>query len=723
MTRSPEELRELLADAEEMPEGEAKVGAVQDVLRWAEAAALLDIEIEARLVLVDALIALAQDTEDVNAVITAFTRNVALYGRHPDLFDDYLLDGLWRQFAAQGIVLSLMVEYPLRLVNGVFDDMERRCRPDRDDLHTVHSLRLLLADLSGDREAGERSLAELRHREAADYACPACLATFQVRFLANRGRDAEAIELARPILSGELPCDTGIQPAETLHVLQSCHLRVGDLDEARDAHRLAYRGLDHDSESDVAQHLVFCVLSGNTERALSIVKRDLVLFEGTPTTMYELELAAAAAMVFGALADEGRGGEVLFWPANPDFPEDEDEEWTFAELRDDFARDAAELAARYDARHGNTHVGDRVRATLETRAIVPELPLTPLAARRKELAEAAAVQPAPAPAEGESEAETATQMAAEEDALDEALGHARRGDELLNSGRAGDAIGAFIEATARFTALGQTRLATHARVDLATAYLTVGRALDAAECAEEALPDISPEDDAEYTGMQARWVLACAYPDLDQPGDALDRLAEMAARTADPAILGRLDRQAGGVLSAEDRDEEAAERYTAAAHHYAAAGNAFEEAVCLRQAALAHCWAGDVDTALATAERAGRVAERFPDGDAERGAWESAVLRYDTARILAAHDRLDEASAEAARAAEAFRETGDRAFVTRCELLAGRLRYGLADHGGAAAALRRALAESADPDGDEENAAERKRAAELLAEVVAERSA
>ncbi|MFI0351834.1 hypothetical protein [Actinomadura sp. 9N407] len=747
-TRSPAELRELLSEAEEMPEGEAQVSAVQDIVRWAEAASLLDIEIEARLVLVDAKMAIAQDTEDVNGVITAFTRIVAHYSARPDVFDDDMLDALWRQFASQGIVLSLMVEYPLRLVRGVCDDMERRCRPDRDDLHTVHTIRLLLADVTADREAGDRALAGLRHREAADYGCAACLATFQVRFLAGTGRDAEAIAAADPILTGELPCDTEIQPADVLHILQNCYLRTGEVEEARAAHRRAYRGLDHDDEADLARHLTFCVLSGNTERALSIVKRDLPMFEGTPTVLYELELSAAAAMVFGALVDEGRGDEVLFWPADPDYPEEVDEEWTFAELAEEFARDALELAGRYDERHGTTRTGDRVRATIASRAIVEHLPLSAVAARRKEIEQIAGT--------GSVIGEPGSATPHGEDPLKVALQYAQRGTELLSSGDAGQAIGEFIEAAARLTALGEKRLAAHARVDLATSYVSVGRALDAAECAEEARPDIGADDDAAYTGMQARWVLVCAYPDLDQPDDALAMLDEMAERTDEEDVLAKLDKKAGAILTAVDRDTEAAERYTAAAGRYAAIGEAhaqavsaeavdteavntevvdrvavrtdafYEAAVCLRQAALAHSWAGDLDTALVMADRSGRVAERFPEGE-ERAVWEAAVLRYERARILATHDRTAEAVAEATRAAEAFRATADVAFVTRCELMAGQLLYDLDDLGGAEEAAGRALAApAAEPDEDGEhrrNAAERERVGDLLADIRRERGA
>ncbi|MFC5748975.1 hypothetical protein [Actinomadura rugatobispora] len=688
MTYTAAELSGLLAEADDMPPGEAQVDAVRDVVRHAEAAGLLDVEIEARLALVDALMLTAENADDVNAIVTAFTRCVGLYTAHPDRFDDDLLDMLWRQFAAQGIVLTLMVVYPLRLVRGVFDDMEGRCRPDRDDLHTVHSIRLLLAEVTGDAEMGERALATLRHREPPQYACPACLSLYQVRYLASLGRDAEAIAVAQPIITGETPCDTDSQPADVLQILQNCYLRTGDLEEARDAHRLAYRGLDHDDEFDVAQHLRFCVLSGNTERGLEIFRQHLRLLEDTPTVLYELELASASALLFRTLVEAGRGEEVLIWPANPDVPDEEDEEWTFADLHEDLLRDVTELAGRYDERSGNTHLHDRMHAIIQETPLVDELPLSPLAARRKQIEQTPTELPEIADALKED-------APFEESPLDKALAHARQGEDLLNSGSADRAIGEFIEAAARFTALGDTRLAAFARVDLSTAYLTVGRHLDAAECAEEALPDVPPEKDAEYTGMQARWVLACAYPELGQSEDALRMLAEMTERATEPGTLGRVAKKEGEILGALDRDDEAAARYTEAASQFAKTGDLFEEAVCLRQAALAHSWAGDLDEALAFAERSREVVKHLPH-DEERSTWELAVLQYDRARILATHDRTEEAATEAELAAETFRETTDRAFVTRCELMAAKLWYDLGTPAHAKAALERALHEPAE---------------------------
>ena len=727
MTYTPAELSGLLDEAEEMPPGEAQVDAVREVVRHAEAAGLLDIEIEARLMLVQALMQAAQNEEDVNDVLTAFTRCVGLYTAHPDRFDEETLDVLWGQFAVQGMALSLMTNYPLRLVRGVFDDMERRCRPDRDDLHTVHSMRLVLAEATGDTAMGDRALETLRHRDPAGYACPACLVAYQVRYLANAGRYAEAVAVGQPIVTGEIPCDTGAQPAGVLAILQLCLLRLGELEEARDAHRTAYRGLDHDDEFDVAQHVRFCVLTGNTDRALEIFRRHMRLVEGTPSILNQLELWAASALMFRVLAEAGRGEEVLVWPADPDVPGDEEEEWTFADLYEELLKEAEELASAYDRRNGTTRISERMRAVVHEAPVVEELPLSPVAVRRSEIA-AAQASPAAAPCSPPSlsapfdptapdpafpEIAEAVKPVPAEDPMRVALAHARRGEDLLNSGDAEAAIGEFIEAAARFTMLGDSRLACFARVDLADAYLRVGRHLDAAECAEEALPDVPPDGDAAYVGLQARWVLACAYPELGQPEDALRMLDEMAERATGPATLGRVAQKAGELLSELEREEEAAGRFTEAAARFAEAGDRFEEAVCLRQAAVSHSWSGDPHEALSFADRAAAAVGRLPDGE-ERSVWELGALQFDRARILARHDRFEEAAREAERAAETLRGTADRAFVTHSEVMAGRLWYRLDETAAAEAAARRALAESPQ---NEEHEGDLEEARELLARL------
>ncbi|MFI6518427.1 hypothetical protein ACIBF1_22925 [Spirillospora sp. NPDC050679] len=707
MTRSLGELAEQLADAADLPTGEAQVEACREVVRRAEAAGFAELEVEARLDMVDAMMLAAKDLDDLSEVLTAFSRCVSLYTTSPELFDEDALDSLWRQFAAQGIVLGLRPEYPLRVVNGLFDDMAGRARADRDDLHALSSARLVLAEWSGDAELGERCLADLRGLEPAPgYVCPACLMMYQVSYLAALERDEEAIAAAQPLLSGEVPCDTGEQPAEALHVLQLCYLRTGALEEARDAHRVAYRSLAGAADADIARHLRFCVLTGNLDRGLAVLKGHLADLEDEPTIGPELELYAAAAALCRSLVEAGRGDEVLLWPANPDHPDDEDEEYSYRKLHEELVGEVTALAGRYDARNGHDLIGARTRAILEERPIVESLPLSPVAARHARIVPADRPGAAAGPGEQERLAEHAA-----------AVGHATRGRALLEEGRAEEAVAASVEAAARFAALGETRLAALARIDLATAYLTVGRVLDAAECAEEALPDVPPEEDAGYAGMQARWVLACAYPQLGQHDDALRVLAEMRGREDSPGALARLDAQAAEILGMVGRDGESADLFRAAAERFAEHGDPFQQAVHLRRSGLALGWAGELDGALARLEEARVLLGGLGGGDGrqdERQVRERALLLSDTARVLADEGRVAEAVARALESAEVSRSAGDRAAAARSDRLAGQLLQQCGRLEEAEQAFRRALDGPAADD-------ERLGTAALLAGVLDER--
>lgn len=715
MRMSRRRLTALLAEAEELPPSQAQVTAFRKAVGHAAAAGMTDLLIDARLGLVDAMIAAdARDVSEVNDALTAFAQTVALHVADPGAFDEDQQDRLWWQFGVLGLVMTGLPDYSPATVRRLLDDMERHCRPDRDDRYMICSLRVMLAEATGDTELGDRSLAELRHLQAPDYTCPACMHMMQVRYLERTGRDEEAIAAAEPLLAGLLPCLTDDQPHRTLALLTLPYLRTGRLEEARDAYRMAVR---HKlPQADLARLLHFCVVTGNLEQALTLFKRNLEMLENAPLTEHDMDLAASAALMCRAMVEAGRGEEVLIWPANPELGETEDEEWTYRELLEEFRKDALEFAERLDRSTGSTLAGDRVRAVIAAGPSVAHLPLSPLAAHRPSVPPAGAQGRAAAPAGG------AGPSAPDEQALrrayEEAVAHARRGAALSEEGRFDAAIPEFIEAVARFTALGNRRLATYARVDLATAYLSAGRMLDAAEVAEEALPDIPEDRQREYTGLQCRWVLVRAYPALGQHEDALKMVAEMrrlqSEGAPEPVRLPRLDREEAQILSDLDRDEEASALLESAADGYAALGDVPAQLSCLRRAALTAVWSDRPERAADLIGRARAVAGGLPAGD-PHAAEQRAFTDFDTARVLSAVGRLEEGLQSAERASAALRELGLPAMATRAATLTGELLGALGRLEEAAGVLRRALAE---PAADEEHRNEQESAARLLAEVL-----
>ncbi len=898
MRPSEAELAELLDEALDLPAGESQIARLQDIVRHAEAAGFVEVLIDARLALVDVYIEVdVTEVGEMNQVIAAFARCLSMYKADPGRFDDDRLEDLWRQFTIVGLVMISLPDYPLHQVRGVLDDMERLCRPDRDDLHTVYALRLALAGQLGDQAGLDACRERMGTLRAAEYVCEACQATEPVRELARQGRYAQAIAAAVPVLGGELPCDSGSQPRSVLAALMLPYLYTGRVDEARDAHRRAYR-LYRDSDQELTTHLTFCALTGNEARGLEIFSDNLDQLGAPPKSLRETELMAAAALLLRRLMAVGRGAETFIWPADPDDPEDVEEEWTFAGLHQEYRDDALKMAARFDERNGSGYTTERIRGLMDAEPVCDHLPLSPLADRRPadptpstvdSGVPGAAAQYADLPGEPdalldaaehalavldvprvlaalqrldplagerepdplaaarradlrgtmrlpgvdtEAELRAAAQLFAEfgrearaqvslgrlgrwlcdheraeegiallsaslaylgsagdpqthaeaqlrlarvlseagdqaaalagldravelaaglpvslpvqvlranideerarclarggpdrraeaaeaarrartgyrtaglahhlaetcrlhaglareigdlesaTDAYREAAGlagvdpeaaavaRANLGRLALDAGRAADAIPDLVEAVAAFTGLGSP-LSAHARVALGSAYERVDRPLDAAECAEEALPAVTAEEDDGYAAMQARWTLVCAYPRLNQHADALRMVDEMLARVTDPEQTGRLHKEAGDILSGADRDGEAAVRFAAAADAFAAAGEVFGEAECRRFAALALSFADEPDEAVVWLAQAQEVVDRLPT-DSRRAAWERAMLGYDAGRILDYAGQHDEAVERARGAVEGFRMIGDEENAEMAEQL------------------------------------------------------
>lgn len=155
--------------------------------------------------------------------------------------------------------------------------------------------------------------------------------------------------------------------------------------------------------------------------------------------------------------------------------------------------------------------------------------------------------------------------------------------------------------------------------------------------------------------MAVRDLLAAIYQRLGQPVEAVEQLDAMAgglARDGDRAGVGQLAQRAGEVLSAADRDEEAAARFLAAADVCAEIDQPLAELYNRRRHAISLRWASRTDEAVAALSAADAMASRVP-ADEEPARWELARLEYDAARILWAAGLLPDAAQRAGRAAEA----------------------------------------------------------------------
>jgi tetratricopeptide (TPR) repeat protein len=268
-----------------------------------------------------------------------------------------------------------------------------------------------------------------------------------------------------------------------------------------------------------------------------------------------------------------------------------------------------------------------------------------------------------------------------------------RGRALLAAGDSAAAVDALVEAVAGFVAAGNDQAAAYARLDLASAYHGCGRALDAAEVAEVALPQLERLG-AQEAADRCRYLLSLVYRALDQADEALGLLDQLVTNLDGfDNLPGRsqMHEEAGHILYRADHDAAAARRFGAAADGYRDAGLALDEVRARRWTAVALRWADDLDQAmvtLATAER--RVGQLSADEPSIT--WERAMLALDGARVFIGADRLDDALGRAEMSAAGFRSIGAFTEALQADLLRAELLIRLERPASAEPVLRAVLA-------------------------------
>jgi tetratricopeptide (TPR) repeat protein len=370
MSYTEERLWSLLRQAEELPFGGNRTALIEQVITEADAGGYQQLAFHARLAGTNGYVYGGEPAKSFGT----FTWCLAEFDRDPEAHEGSRLSLLWQFKSTVGALLAFP-DTPLSRIDDVLADMARRWQAGGHSPHAVHSLRHLVAAHVGDEAAAEywyeRWLSSPRD-ELSD--CVACDPGRQVRWLARRGRYEEAVRVAEPVLDGRATCSE--QPQGILTDLLEPYLRTGALTEARDAHRRAYRRLRGSvaSMSEVADHLWFCAVTGNTARGLELVERHLPWLDVPPSPLAEMRFATRAALLLRRAAAEGRGGVRLHRLDHGTRPAGD---VTVAALAEELATRAEHLAGCFDTRNGTGYQGAQVRRVLDAPSIVDKLPLVP----------------------------------------------------------------------------------------------------------------------------------------------------------------------------------------------------------------------------------------------------------------------------------------------------------------------------------------------------------
>ncbi|MEH1164848.1 hypothetical protein V6V47_05625 [Micromonospora sp. CPCC 205539] len=369
-----EDLWRVLRGIADMPYGAGQIAALEQLLRRVDAADDRHLAFVTRM---QATTGYVYGGEPAKSFVT-FSWCLAEFDRDPQPYHQRHLHQLLWHFKYMVSGLLKFPEVPLDRTYAVLDDMERRYRSGGHSLQTVHKHRFRVADHVGDAEAAAHWYRLWQTTPRDDLSdCAGCDPTSQVGYLADTGRDAEAVELAEPVLAGRLTCTE--QPQAILTALLLPYLRTGRGEAARDAHREAYRRLRGNLADlwDIGDHIEFCTLTGNEARAVELVERHLDWLDRPPSPAAAMHFAATAA---AALRQAGRTGlPTVYRRAAEGRPAGE---VPMLSLADELVDTATALAARFDARNGTAHQSEWIARRLAVRPTGEHVPLSASIRRR-----------------------------------------------------------------------------------------------------------------------------------------------------------------------------------------------------------------------------------------------------------------------------------------------------------------------------------------------------
>ncbi|MFH9088273.1 tetratricopeptide repeat protein [Streptomyces sp. NPDC017673] len=369
-------LRRALAENSERPEGPARNARAEQLLAEAE-------KLDIPLAVIEALghqLKVYNYSSEKDKMFVPFARLLRMWDERPEDFDAYETHSLYWVFKWMSAGMLDQPHIPLASVEKWLGEMEHRYRLAGHSERAVRSAEFSVAAHIGDVARAERAYAAWLAADRDGMAdCHACELRGQGDWQMRCGRDAEALELWRPVLEGEFAC--AHEPHNVLASSLVPLLRLGRVEEARAHHLRGFR-LVRPMESmrgAYADHVEFCALTGNEARGLELLAERPAYFTDTGHPRSRLDFMAVVTLLMDRLTELGHGEQRVPGPAG--------RTWTARELAAHARAGATELAERFDRRNGTSAVGDRVRARMAQHPLVDRLPLG-----------VRTVRPAPAPA-------------------------------------------------------------------------------------------------------------------------------------------------------------------------------------------------------------------------------------------------------------------------------------------------------------------------------------
>jgi hypothetical protein len=358
------------------PGGEVYVEAMRSIVPHAEALGDPELVFRVRLSFTWALRSkpLKKGSSDFfGEAIPVLRKCLLMWHAEPHRFPEGDVRAMWNQLFLIVDAYVWLYPQPAPRIHRLLDELERYCPPTRRwTRYAIDHYRMKVEARRGDLDAVERLWRRLRAQTAPEeHLYLDGKAAHDAIMWQRLGRNDRAIEVLAPLVAGQIRTRAGAEHADDLLMP---YLRAGRLDEAVAAHQRTYARPGMKLE-DVAAHLEFCVRTGNEERGLDVLQRNLHYFEQDVSSVELMWTATAAALLCRRVMEKDLDREWI-WPCDCDDPEcDAGAVWSYTDLGSRLRWQAVNFSQEVDELNGTSFQSEKIIELLHAEPIVGDLPL------------------------------------------------------------------------------------------------------------------------------------------------------------------------------------------------------------------------------------------------------------------------------------------------------------------------------------------------------------
>jgi hypothetical protein len=356
--------------------GEPYLEAMRALLPHAEALGDPDLLMDVRLGFTWATLKADRSSDETFREMLPVLRRCLLdWHAAPHLFRPALVTAMWNQFFNVCDVYVRLFPQPARRVHRLLDELERHCPESRRwTRYAIDHYRMKLEARQGNREAVERLWRRLRAQGLPqEHFYLAGLAGGEAFMWQRLGRHDRAIEAMAPVLAGQIEVRDGSDRSDVLLVP---YLRTGRFDEAVAAHQLNHTRREMKLE-ELGAHLQFCALTGNEERGIEVLQRNVDRLLTRTSRVEWVWTAAAAVLLCRRVMEKDIDRQWCRSCECEDARCHHDAVMTYADLGGRLRWEAVNLSLELDEMDDSTYMSEAVAEIMRAEPIVESLPLPP----------------------------------------------------------------------------------------------------------------------------------------------------------------------------------------------------------------------------------------------------------------------------------------------------------------------------------------------------------